>query len=41
MDENKAVLDGYNAGYSARQNVGKVNPRPAINWSEVAYGAYK
>lgn len=38
MDENKAALDGYNAGYSARQNVGKVEPRSVIKWSEAAYG---
>ena len=40
MDENKAALDAYNAGYSARQNVGKPDPRSVIKWSEAAYGAY-
>ena len=38
--ENKAELDAYNAGYGARQNVGKPAPQSVIKWSE-AYGEYE
>ncbi|MGB3298674.1 MAG: protelomerase family protein [Phormidesmis sp.] len=41
MTENKTALDSYNAGYSARQNVGKPDPKSVIKWSEQAYGAYE
>ena len=40
MSEHKAELDSYNAGYSARQNVGKLDPRSVIRWS-AAYGDYE
>ena len=40
MTENKAALNSYNSGYSARQNVGKPDPKSVIRWSEAAYGAY-
>ena len=41
MTEHKATLDGYNAGYGARQNTGKPEPRSVIKWSEQAYGEYE
>ena len=40
MTEHKSELDDYNAGYGARQNTGKPDPRSVIKWSEIAYGAY-
>lgn len=40
MDEHEAEIDDYNAGYGARQNTGKPEPRSAIKWSEAAYGSY-
>ena len=40
MAEHRAELDGYNAGYGARQNTGKPEPREAIKWSKV-YGEYQ
>ena len=39
-DANQAELASYNAGYGARQNTGKPEPRSVIKWSEAAYGAY-
>ena len=47
IDENKSALDSYNADYSARQNVGKIDSKnsdiakASIKWSEAAYGAYE
>jgi hypothetical protein len=41
MDEHKAELDSYNAGYEARQNTGKPDLRSVIKWDESAYGAYE
>ena len=40
VDANQTELDSYNAGYGARQNTGKPDPRSVIKWSEAAYGAY-
>ncbi len=40
IDEHRAELDSYNAGYGARQNTGKPEPRSVIKWSEAAYGTY-
>jgi len=40
MSEHKTEIDGCNAGYSNRQNVGKPDPRKAIKWS-AAYGEYE
>ena len=40
MEENKAALDSYNAGYGMRQNTGKPEPKLVIKWSE-AYGKYE
>ncbi|MEL6879055.1 MAG: protelomerase family protein [Cyanobacteria bacterium J06607_10] len=40
MAEHSTELEDYNAGYGARQNTGKPEPRAVIKWSEVAYGAY-
>ena len=37
----RAELDSYNAGYSARHNTGKPDPRSVIKWSEQAYGEYE
>jgi len=47
IEENKAWIDRCNDGLSARQNVGKINPKnpdkvkAAIKWSEAAYGEYE
>ena len=41
MSEHKPEIEAYNAGFGARQNTGKPNPRKAIKWSEVAYGEYE
>ena len=41
MSEHKAGLDNHNAGYPARQNTGKPEPREVIKWSEAAYGEYE
>jgi len=43
MQANKAELDAYDRamGFAPRQNTGKPDPREAIKWSEVAYGAYE
>jgi hypothetical protein len=40
MQAHQAELGNYNAGYSARQNTSKPNPRSVIKWNEAAYGAY-
>ena len=40
MSEHKVELDAYNAGYGARQNVGKPAPQSVVKWSE-AYGEYE
>ena len=40
MEEHKAEIDDYNAGYSTRQNAGKPDPRSVIKWS-AAYGEYE
>ena len=34
MTEHKSELDDYNAGYGARQNTGKPDPKAVIQWSE-------
>ena len=39
MEEHEAELESYNAGYPARQNTGKPEPREAIKWSG-SYGDY-
>ena len=41
ITEHKSELDAYNAGFGARQNAGKPDPREVIKWSEPAYGKYK
>jgi hypothetical protein len=41
MSEHKTELYDYNAGYGARQNTGKPDPRDVIKWSESAYGEYE
>jgi len=40
MGEHSSELDACNAGYGARQNTGKPDPREVIKWSEV-YGQYE
>ncbi|MEL6456544.1 MAG: hypothetical protein AAFQ40_17755, partial [Cyanobacteria bacterium J06623_5] len=41
MAEHSNEIENYNAGYGARQNTGKPEPRSVIKWSEQAYGEYE